>query len=156
MGSIGSIIGVLVYFLNEWISSNGNKQKYYESSLSLIALVITVVFTVIFGALVILHIFESTGLRFWIALVTPLLLIMQFIGNVKSYFRSKRNERVIINAINHMMNTQYTKEFTLEQLINDTGIEGFDEVQRIFTNAKRNGNIPHTAILTNINEGSVQ
>lgn len=136
MGSIGSIIGVLVYFLNEWMSSYTNKQKYHESSLSLIALVITVVFTVMFGTIVILHIFESNGWHFWIALVTPLLLIIQFIGNVKSYFRSKKNEKVIINTINHTINTQYTKEFTVEQLMNDTGVDEFYEVEQIFTNAK--------------------
>lgn len=148
MMSIGSIIGVLVYFLNEWISSYDNKQKYYASSLSLIALVITVVCTVLFGAMMIIHIFESEGWHFWLALGVPLLLTIQFIGNVKSYMRSKRNERVIINAINHAMNTQYTKEFTVSQLMNDTAINDFYEVQQIFTNAKRNGNIPHTAILT--------
>lgn len=148
MMSIGSIMGALVYFLNEWISSFGNKQKYYESSLSLIALVITVVFTLLFGGMVILHLLKSYGWHFWLALGVPLILTIQFIGNVKSYFRSKRNERVMINAINHTMNTKYTKEFTVHQLINDTGIDEFYEVQRIFTNAKRNGNIPHTAILT--------
>lgn len=155
MGSIVSIIGTLVYFLNEWISSYSNKQKYHESSLSLIALVITVVFTVIFGSIVVLHVFESNGWHFWMALAVPLLLIIQFIGNVKSYFRSKRNERVIINTINHTMNTQYTKEFTVKQLMNDTGVDEFYEVEQIFTNAKRNGNIPHTAILKNIKKDSV-
>ena len=148
MMSFGSIIGVLVYFLNEWISSYSNKQKYYESSLSLIALVITVMFTLLFGSMVILHLFESEGWHFWLALGVPLILTIQFIGNVKSYLRSKRNERVIINAINHISNTKHFDEFTVHQLIDATGVDEFYEVQQIFTNAKRNGNIPHTAILT--------
>lgn len=148
MMSIGSIMGALVYFLNEWISSSGNKQKYYESSLSLIALAISVIFTLLFGGMVILHLLESYGWHFWLALGVPLILTIQFIGNVKSYFRSKRNERVIINAINHISNTKHIDEFTVHQLIDATGIDDFYEVQQIFTNAKRNGNIPHTAILT--------
>lgn len=148
MMSIGSIIGALVYFLNEWISSYNNKQKYYESSLSLIALVVTVIFTLIFGGMVLVHLFESEGWRFWLFSMVPLILTLQFIGNVKVYLRSKRNERVIINAINHTINTQSIKEFTVQQLIDATGIDEFYEVQRIFTNSKRNGHIPHTAILT--------
>lgn len=148
MMSIGSIIGALVYFLNEWISSYNNKQKYYESSLSLIALVVTVIFTLIFGGMVLVHLFESEGWRFWLFSMVPLILTLQFIGNVKAYLRSKRNERVIINAINHTINTQSIKEFTVQQLIDATGIDEFYEVQRIFTNSKRNGHIPHTAILT--------
>ena len=148
MMSIGSIIGALVYFLNEWISSYNNKQKYYESSLSLIALVVTVIFTLIFGGMVLVHLFESEGWRFWLFSMVPLILTLQFIGNVKAYLRSKRNERVIINAINHTINTQSIKKFTVQQLIDATGIDEFYEVQRIFTNSKRNGHIPHTAILT--------
>lgn len=147
MTGITMLIGAIVYFLNEWITSDNNQLKYYKSSLSLTTLIISAIFILLFWELIILHILESESWHFILALALPVMLTIQMILNTKTYFQSKRYEKVLINTINHSINTQYIEQFTVNELITMTGIDEYYELERMFNNAKRNGDIPHTVIL---------
>lgn len=147
MTGITMLIGAIVYFLNEWITSDNNRLKYYKSSLSLTTLIISAIFILLFWELIILHILESESWHFILALALPVMLTIQMILNTKTYFQSKRYEKVLINTINHSINTQYIEQFTVNELITMTGIDEYYELERMFNNAKRNGDIPYTVIL---------
>lgn len=147
MTGMTMLIGSIVYFINEWITSYNNQLKYYKSSLSLTALIISAIFIVLFWELIILHIFESESWHFILALALPVLLTIQIIKNMRTYLESKRYEKVLINTINHSINTQHIGQFSVNELITMTGIDEYYELERMFNNAKRNGDIPHTVVL---------
>jgi F0F1-type ATP synthase assembly protein I len=141
------LIGVIVYLLNEWITSYSNQLKYYKSSLSLTTLIISGIFLLLFWELIILHIFESESWHVILAIGLPFMLAIQIIVNTKTYFQSKRFEKILINTIKYSINTQNIEQFTVNELISMTGIEEYYELERMFNNAKQNGDIPHTVAL---------
>ncbi|MDD3597195.1 hypothetical protein [Sulfuricurvum sp.] len=147
MDNLAIIFGTGVYFLNEWILSYNNKLKFYESTLSLVAIGISVVFFVMFLQIILLAFVQRTGFHFILALVLSVLLIFQLAQNIKTFIRSKRHERILVNTINHLIHTKQVKEVSISELIAQTSTEDYHEAKRIATIAKHNGHVPYTLIL---------
>jgi hypothetical protein len=141
-------LGLIVIFFNEWITSYERQQKYYNSILSLIAIVITTIYILVFWDEILLNLLMRSGWNFWLMIPVPLFLSLQYIEKIRVYLRSKREERVFINTVNHIINSQYKDVFTIYELKDATGIPYDDTIKAFFSISKRNGDIPHTAILT--------
>lgn len=142
------IFSVCIYILIWWITSLKYQKNYYPSSLYAIGIVIMVVFVILFFGVIVASLINSHGTMFWGLLGWILLLTEQFISNVKDFINSKREERLFISTVSHIINTQGVEHFTVDELVEATKIPYQGEIARLFDLTQKNGHIPNTIVLS--------
>lgn len=131
-----------VYFLIEWITSYNNKQKHFESTLYIVSIVIAIIFNLIFLDIYYMLFTIIDSWSRWIYVLMPFLFVIQLISNIKGFINSKKEERLFINTINHIINTQKKESFSTSDLEEATKIPYEGEVVRLFNLFQKNGHIP--------------